>query len=520
MIRVTRLQIRNYRGLRALDADVGDAGVIAKGRNGSGKTSVLRALGAALAASDIGADAVRLGEAEGEILVDLDVAGGALRVRRRFGASGSTLKITTPEGDSKAKPATYLADLLGTSPLDVIDVVLEKDKKKRRERILAALPVRVTVEQLRRWVPALPDTFDTSGHGREVIERLRAGAYEKRTAANKAEKTAAEELARAQAAAKAARALVADGAGAHDEALSVEVDAGVKLETLRFKKAQAAKATERMAGLRANAEQLRADAKAAEAEAAARPSDEAIDAVRTEIATSGASIREIERRLAEAREAHDQLLQKADAFNAQTKKCDAASARAAELGAQAAKVEEGLAAAVETVTDEEIAEAEKAHGAAHAALAAATKRREAEAAEAAAAESKKAHALVEAEAKRLDGVVRALTVDAPAAILAETENVAAGLELDGDDVRLNGISLDKLNGAAQMRFAADIAKALHPNVGFLVVDGMERLDPEQLETFVAAATEGGRQLFGSLVDRGDLVLAAVEHVDGAAVAAE
>lgn len=519
MIKITRLALKNYRGIKSLDAKV-TRGVIARGRNGSGKTSVLNALGAALAASDIGPDAVRLGELDGEILVDLDVAGGALHVRRRFGVSGSALTITNDDGDKKAKPTAYLADLLGSSPLDVIDVVLEKDKKKRRERILAALPVRVTVEQLRRWVPALPETYDTSGHGLEVIERLRAAAYEKRTAANKVEKTAADDLARAQAAAKAARELVPDGAGVHDAALSAEVDAGVKLETLRLKKAQAAKATERMAGLRANAEQLRADAKAAEEEAGARPTDAEIDAVRTEIATSGAAIREIERKLTEAREAHDVLLRKVDSFNAQTKKCDAAAKRASELAAQAAKVEEGLAAAVETITDEEIAEAEKVHDIARVALEAAAKRREAEAAENVAEDSKKAHAIVDAEAKRLDGVVRALTTDAPAAILAETENVAAGLELDGDEVRLNGVSLDRLCGAEQMKFAADIARALHPNVGFLVVDGMERLDPDQLDAFVAAATAGGRQLFGSLVDRGDLVLAAVEHDAGPAIAAE
>lgn len=512
MIRVTRLQLKNYRGISAIDAPVSGGGFIAKGRNGGGKTSVLNALGAALAAADIGPDAVRIGEADGEILVDLDVAGTALHVRRRFGASGSTLAVTTDEGDRKAKPATYLADLLGTSPLDVIGVVLEKDKKKRRERILAALPVRVTVEQLRRWVPALPETYDTSGHGLEVIERLRSGAYAKRTEANKVEKATAEELARKQAAAKAALDEMPLGAPMLPYAERVAGEATAALESLRARRVAAEKTRERLAGMRAHAEKLRADAATAEEAAKDRPTEGSIASAERFVDDAVAEIQRLEEALAKAKQEVSDFRRNVSALGLRAQAADAAAARAADLTAQADGVEKSLDEAVDTVADEEIAQAETANRDAQMELGAARKRLAAADAQAAAEAAETAAAVAKAEADRLDAVVRALSTEAPAAILAEAGDIAAGLELREDEVYLKGVSLDRQCGADQMRFAAEIARALHPKVGFLVVDGMERLDPEQLETFVAAATVDGRQLFGSLVDRGDLVLAAVEHV--------
>lgn len=130
MITIQRLRIRNYRGISALDFDASNtAGAIARGRNGSGKTSALRAIGAALASSDIGPDAVRIGEDDGEILVDLAVADRKLTVRRRFAGSGkkSDVSIDDEHGSSVRRPAEVLGELLGTSPLDVVGVVLDSE---------------------------------------------------------------------------------------------------------------------------------------------------------------------------------------------------------------------------------------------------------------------------------------------------------------------------------------------------------------------------------------------------------
>jgi hypothetical protein len=514
MIKLTRLKITNYRGIKALDADVSN-GAIAKGRNGSGKTSVLNAIGAALAAADIGPEAVHLGESDGEILIDLD---NGLHVRRRFSAAGSTLKITTSAGDTKAKPAALLGELLGSAPIDVIATVLEKNKAKRKELILEGLPVKVTLEQLRRWAPGLPDTFDTTGHGLEVIAKLRLGAYDKRTAANKVAKDAAEALARCQSLAKANRAAVPAGAGG-DETMTAWEDAQSRHGALSARLEASAKATERSAVLRAQVAELREKAARCRSAAAEGPSDEEQSAAVRVVDSWIAKVAEAERSLREAKEFLQEANAKLDSINNREGLATASAIRATEDEKQADQIEAGIKAASDPITQADVDEAKQAADTAKAAVDAALKRTQAEQAEAAEATARAAHEAAQREADRLDAVVKKLTVDAPAAILAETPGMPAGIEIDGDDVRLGGVSLDKLCGAEQMRFAASIAKALNPGVGFLVVDGLERLDPEQLEAFVAAATADGRQLFGSIVDRGDLVLAAIETFS-AEVAAE
>lgn len=514
MIKITRLKITNYRGIKALEADV-SGGAIAKGRNGSGKTSVLNAIGAALAAADIGPEAVHIGESDGEILIDLD---NGLHVRRRFSATGSTLKITTDAGDTKAKPAALLGELLGSAPIDVIATVLEKNKAKRKELILEGLPVKVTLEQLRRWVPGLPDTFDTSGHGLEVIAKLRLGAYDKRTAANKVAKDAAEALARCESLARANRAAVPVGAGG-DETMPAWEEAQARWAGLNARLEASARATERGAALRAQVAELLEKAKALGEEARLGPSADSVNEAEAVWTEESRVVMQLEEKLAAAKGVRDQAHGDWQRLKESFARAEKNRAAAVEHGEQADKIAAGIKAASDPITQSDVDEAKQAADAARVAVDAAKKRKDAEKAEAAEAEAKAAYDTAKREADRLDAVVKKLTVDAPAAILAETPGLPAGIEIDGDDVRLGGVSLDKLCGAEQMRFAASIAKALNPGVGFLVVDGLERLDPEQLEAFVAAATDGGRQLFGSIVDRGDLVLAAIETFS-AEVAAE
>jgi DNA repair exonuclease SbcCD ATPase subunit len=520
MIKLTKLSLRNYRGIKQIDADVSGAGFLAKGGNGKGKTTVIGAIGAALAASDIGPDAIHIGEDDGEILIDLDAAGKALHVRRKFGQGGSTLSITNQEGDKKAKPAALLAELVGSAPLDVVSVVLEKDKKKRRETILKALDVTVTVEQLRRWIPALPDNTDVRGHGLEVIERLRLRAYDSRTAANRTAKEADEALGRAESLAKANRGVVPAGAPAFDVAKAAAEKTTAALNEARSRLALAKTAEERSAGLRQQVADWRAEAAFLEERAETGPSESMAKSAFTEWEDAASIVRELEAKLVSARARLEKATDRKAELDKQLADAEAAAKRAAELVSQADKTEAGIAAAADSITEEDVKAAEAADSAALSLLFAAGQRAKAEDAEAARDAAREAAAAAQKEADRLDAVVKKLTVDAPAAILAETPGMPAGIALDGDEVKLDGVSLDRLCGAEQMVLAANIAKRLNPNVGFLVVDGLERLDPEQLEAFVASATADGRQLFGSIVDRGELVLAAIETDTAAATAAE
>lgn len=519
MIRMTKIKITDYRGIHAIEADVSGAGAIAEGRNGSGKTTVLNAIGAALAANDIGPDAVRLGAESGEILIDLDRAGQALRVRRKFGPSGSSLTVTNADGDKKAKPSTLLGELLGSAPVDVIAMVLEKDPKKRRELILQALPVRATVEQLRRWVPNLPESFDVSGHGLEVVERLRKGAYEKRTEANKVAKAAADEARRLSEVAAAQR------ANTPETGASV-VETGERLEkaqsallAISARRDAAKRALAAQAYMRQQVADLRASAEESRKVASQVPSQTDLNDAWQLYTQAGNEVRRLEAALEQAKADLATKDREYLEIKRRLEVCEHARHKATVDEELANKIEAGCEAALDTVTDEEACAAQAESDAAQVAYAQAKR-------EVAASLAEQQHEDAEANAKkaaneaaRLDAVVKALTTEAPAALLAESGGVK-GLELDGDDVRIGGVSLDKLCGAEQVRFAARIAKALHPDVGFLVCDGLERLDPEQLDAFVEEATAGGRQLFGSRVERGDLQIVALNSAPSTDVAAE
>lgn len=513
MIRINRIQIRNYRGVRDLDACTPN-GAIARGKNGSGKTSVLNAIGAALGAEDIGGDALRLGADKGEVLIEVDVDGKPLLVSRRFTAAGSSLTLKTGDGDTKARPATVLAELLGSAPLDVVGVVLEQDKKKRRALVLQALPCKVTVEQMRQWVPGLEDRADVSGHGLEVVARFREGAKSRRKAANALVVEAKRKATDAKARADEAR-FVIEGRTCPDFAeASREVEhTNEALSTLRARVrainetlAKSATTTEQVKRLREEATEARRTASLGSNEDDVRTARFAHEDALVTVERCRAALREAEGAAAAAKR---ELDAHADSHKVAREDADRAVAR--DQAADA--LEASLASLTTPVPESDIEAALDAARRAQERLTLARAKSTAD--ELAAEHTRAAEALATAEgdAAKYDRIVQALTNEAPAALLASAQ-APAGLELSGDDVLLDGVSLDKLCGAEQMQFAASIARALNPGVGFLVVDGLERLDPEQLDAFVSAATADGRQLFGSLVDRGELVLAAIGHSTG------
>lgn len=198
-MKITKLAIKNFRGIEALETSVPPAGAVISGHNAAGKTSVLRAIQAALVARGVDPTAIRIGAEKAEIVLDLD----DVTVRRVITSKTSSVTVTTQDGLTRKAPQTYLNDLLGGAAIDPIELFLAPPKERRRQ-ILAALPVTVTPEQLRQWIPTLRDDVDCSGHGLEVLERLRKQAYDRRTAANAASKQAGDNASRARAEADAA----------------------------------------------------------------------------------------------------------------------------------------------------------------------------------------------------------------------------------------------------------------------------------------------------------------------------
>jgi len=510
---IRRVIIKNYRGIEERNINVAEAGALIKGRNGSGKTSILNAIESALLARDVAPEAIRKGADKAEILVDLD----AHSVRRVITQKGNTLTVTK-EGMRAPAPQTYLMNLLGTCSLSPMDLLLLKGKA-RKAKVLEAFDCHLTIEQLRQWVPKIPDGFDVSGHGLEVLERARAKAYEQRTRANAEAKIARQD------ASKAAKHLAdTPDVGSSDYEygpVTREVEAAkADLVALKSRAAEYKRSSERTAATRAKIAELHAKAKAERAGAVEVSSDE-LDKWRETVVSCHERVCELEAAL---RFAQENLKDARDALNELENKHNAfacAMSNAVKFEGQAAELEVAIAqASVEPVSEEDLARATVRVADANAASLLMQTHVEASAEhfvakEELAAAEVKAH-LAEAEAARLDAIVKALTNEAPAALLAQSEGIP-GLSLRDDDVLLDGISLDSLCGAEQVRFCVEVARRANAKSKVLVVDGLERLDPEQCDTFIHEATRDGWQLLATRVDRGDVVIEAIEStVDAAA----
>lgn len=502
-MRITHLVIKNFQGIEALDTKVSPSGAVVAGRNGGGKTSVIRALQAALAARGVDPTAIRVGAERAEVLVDLD----DITVRRVITPRDSSVTVMNSEGFERKKPATFLSEIVGTAAVDPVELFLAP-AKERRKQILAALPVKVSLEDLRKWAPTLPDNFDCSGHGLDVIERVRKLAYDKRTTANADAKAKRADADRVRDEAKAAANNIPS------VLLSLAAATAEADRTKAEHAALVARATEvRSASARAEGQRVKASRLRAEADEMAIPAVDQEAFARDDAAWTEAVARvsRLRAELDDAERAERTCRDRVADHNARRDAAETIRKRADELRAQAQSIEETIGSIASTgPTDDEIEAARLAVEKAIADGALALRAEEAAKVAERAKELDVAAVAAEKEATRLDDMVKALSNDAPAALLA-TANAIPGLSLDGDNIMLDGKSIDRLSGKEQLRFAVEIAKRMNTKTRVLLCDGLERLDPEQMDSFIEFATDGGWQLLATRVDRGDVRIEAIER---------
>lgn len=118
MSKIISLKSTNYKRLKAVEISPDKDGnlVIVAGKNGQGKSSVLDSITAALGGVNAKTTPkpIRDGEDRAEIVLETE----DLVVTRKFTASGSTLKVTSPDGATYPKGQARLDDLLGKLSLD------------------------------------------------------------------------------------------------------------------------------------------------------------------------------------------------------------------------------------------------------------------------------------------------------------------------------------------------------------------------------------------------------------------
>jgi hypothetical protein len=539
---VHRIEIHNFMGIGAVAYDFSDAGGVIAGANRRGKTSVIKALRAALEGHGVAPDAIRKGASEAEILVDL----GDISVRRVIGEKNNTLTVLR-DGERQKAPKQLLQTLLGLAPLDPLDLLEEKDPAKRKAKVLAALPAIVTFDMIRTWIPDVtadnlaeilkiaPSVFtdpqskgEIPEHGLDVIKTLREHFYEKRTGANRIVRERRDAMSEAELEMSRARAQMAKfsdvpcvlGAQAV-EALQVAEDA---VKALLQKKREASESATRNERAMKRAAELRAEASRVRADAPLGVRPDEFDAAETAVYDTASQERSAWARVVELREqlkAADAAHKAAEAANKAANEArgvlyerndtaEKAMQRAADLEMQAKDIEDA-AGVVAPPSEQQIADATAELNARQRVVDRAAVDEQFLAANAKLTLAQKAHVDADFEARKLDIAVKTLTQDAPGQLLARVG--LEGVSVDGETILVNGVSLDRLCGAESLEFAVEIARLLNTKSKLLIVDGLERLDDETRDRFLRLATRDGYQLIGTRVSTGEPHL---EPIDGGA----
>ncbi len=170
-MRITRLEVSNFKRIRLVDIRPDGSVVLIRGRNGQGKSSCLDSIPALLGGEKLcPKEPIRRGETEAVIRASLDdfpefgpiVAERHFR-RREDGTVTSTLKLSTPgeNGIRLDKPQRRLDELVGKLSFDPLAFM--------------RLPAKEQAETLRKL----------SGVDFRLLDAKRANLYEERTLANR-----------------------------------------------------------------------------------------------------------------------------------------------------------------------------------------------------------------------------------------------------------------------------------------------------------------------------------------------
>lgn len=526
------------------EMDIAPDGAIIEGGNGRGKTSVLKILRAALIEKGASPDMIRKGATSGEILVRVDNH----FVRRVMTAGDkfkTTLRVTDDLGKVVPDGAAFLKNLLGLSPLDPIELFLERDKAKRRAKILSAIPCVVTEDQLASWCPKGANLVEIVGddglggpalqdHGLEVIERARKVLYAKRTDANRIVR----EKSKAVDEAIANEASAMDALHAHrmsfglpdkapdldhakraaEDARRAEIALGEQRRAAESSAKAQARTREKIGALRQKASDLRANQPIAPTDEQIFEAHQHIADGQKEIDDVQEAIRELERRLESMRsvlttkqQAHERSLKRLQDILGGQRRAEEVVHDIADIEGQALELEQALGALPVAPSEADFVEAERRSKHAAALVEYARKSSVAATYAQAVSETRTLLRAAQEDATALDRSVKALADEAPAALLAAADGIK-GLSIDGDDVFLDGVSLDQLSGQERLFFAIDVARRLNAKSRLLCVDGLEALDAEHRRVFIERATEGGYQLIATRVsDEGGAPVATPIH---------
>ena len=176
-MKIVKLTISNFLKLKDVEMNPSQTNIIV-GKNGQGKTSILKAIRAAFT-GDADSTSIRIGGGKAEITVELE----DLSIKRTITEKGNYLDISNKEGMKMPAPQRYLDGILGTFSFNPIEF-FEKKPSERKKYLLNAIKLTITQDELAQYTGEKLAGLDYDSHALEVVEQARKWYYDKRTIAN------------------------------------------------------------------------------------------------------------------------------------------------------------------------------------------------------------------------------------------------------------------------------------------------------------------------------------------------
>lgn len=425
---ITQFEAHNVFGLREVKLEPGQITLV-EGRNGAGKSGVVDAMLATFSSKGIQGEVVTRGEEKGWTYIKFNDGSS---VKATFSKDGKAKRtVLTADQDEKRSPQTYLDELFGASIVNPVQF-LNMTTAEKRKVLLSALPIKVSQDELQEWFGrAVP--VDTDKHGLEVLADVEKYWYDKRKDAN------------------------ADVKAAKNELEVVEKSIPAEFDAAEWENVDTGSLTAELQDIgRIEAEKRQL---VSQSVSLSQSSKEVAATAQTKLAKAESIVSEIER-----------LQQQQDTLRKEYGEMrDTANKHALEASALLER-SNGIVVPDKTAIEEKLA----AYSQAQRVMQQIENKQR--------LQTKLAEA--EASATALDGQLE-LARQKPKELLKQADFPVDGLEFTDDDITIDGLSIDSLSDGEKLKLGVAIARASIGPLGFIVIDGAEILDSNNLAVLEA-----------------------------------
>jgi len=177
---LSRIEVKNFIGLSELAFSPGKINILT-GHKGSGKTSTVEAIEAALTNKKRRTEVVRHGETEATIFIQTD---SSLEVDRKIRTDRADyLKIRKP-GETVPQSETFLRKLINGDIFRPMEFV-KKSSEEQAKIILNMLEILWMMDDIKTWFGEIPSDVNYQAHILQILKQIEDSYYKHRETVNR-----------------------------------------------------------------------------------------------------------------------------------------------------------------------------------------------------------------------------------------------------------------------------------------------------------------------------------------------